>query len=163
MTSPTSPVPRPGGPRPGHDDLPLRVPADTSWGESLGGSRAVRAGDWVLVSGCTSSGGGGVLHEGDPYEQAKTAFATGLAALEEFGLGAADVVRTRMYLTHVRDVEAVARAHRELFGEVLPAASMLVVSGFVDSRLLVEVEMDAFLPGRAQSPAGQATEPGEHA
>jgi hypothetical protein len=40
---------------------------------------------------------------------------------------------------------------------------MLVVSGFVDSRLLVEVEMDAFLPGRAQSPAGQATEPGEHA
>jgi enamine deaminase RidA (YjgF/YER057c/UK114 family) len=49
-----------------------------------------------------------------------------------------------MYLTHARDVEAVGRAHKELFGAVRPAATMLVVEGFVDPRILVEVELEAF-------------------
>ncbi len=48
-----------------------------------------------------------------------------------------------MYLTHARDVDAVGRAHKELFDDVRPAATMVVVSGFVDSRVLVEVELEA--------------------
>jgi enamine deaminase RidA (YjgF/YER057c/UK114 family) len=72
------------------------------------------------------------------------AFTSALEAIAEFGLGPESVLRTRMYLTHARDVEAVGRAHKELFGAVRPAATMLVVEGFVDPRILVEVELEAF-------------------
>jgi enamine deaminase RidA (YjgF/YER057c/UK114 family) len=130
-----------------------RVYSESPWEEEIGFARAVEAGDFVLVSGSTAYRGGVIRGEGDPYEQAKTAFGAALAALEEFGLGPQAVVRTRMYLTHARDVEAVGRAHKELFDAVRPAATMLVVSGFVDSRMLVEVEVDAYRgPSRQESP-----------
>lgn len=82
--------------------------------------------------------------EGDPYEQAKAAFANAIEAIGEFGLDVGSVVRTRMYLTHARDVDAVGRAHKELFDAVRPVSTLLVVEGFVDSRILVEVEIEAF-------------------
>ncbi|WP_432096649.1 RidA family protein [Streptomyces sp. bgisy100] len=125
-------------------DAVQRVQSDSPWEETIGFARAVAAGDRVLVSG-TMPFTGRVLHgEGDPYEQAKAAFRNALTALEKFGLGAESVIRTRMYLTHARDVDAVGRAHQELFDAVRPAATLVVVSGFVDSRVLVEVEVEAF-------------------
>ncbi|MCF6525696.1 Rid family hydrolase [Streptomyces sp. JJ36] len=124
-----------------------RVRTDSPWEETIGCAHAVAAGDRVLVGG-TMPFVDGVLHgEGTPYEQAKVAFGNALAALEKFGLDAGSVVRTRMYLAHTRDVDDVARAHRELFGEVRPVATMVVVSGFVDFRVLVEVELEALLGG----------------
>ncbi|EME96564.1 hypothetical protein H340_30828 [Streptomyces mobaraensis NBRC 13819 = DSM 40847] len=102
------------------------------------------AGDRVHVAGTMPLVDGVLVGEGDPYEQARAAFSNALAALEEFGLGPESVVRTRMYLTHARDVDAVGRAHKELFDGIRPAATMVVVSGFVDSRVLVEVEVEAF-------------------
>ncbi|MFF4155510.1 RidA family protein [Streptomyces sp. NPDC001678] len=120
------------------------VQTNSPWEAEIGFARAVAVGDRVHVAG-TMSLVNGVLHgEGDPYEQARTAFGNALAALEEFGLGPESVVRTRMYLTHARDVDAVGRAHKELFDAVRPAATLVVVSGFVDSRVLVEVEVEAF-------------------
>ena len=85
--------------------------------------------------------------EGDPYEQAVNSFGVAFAALEQLGLGRDDVVRTRMYITHARDVEAVGRAHKMFFDTVRPAASMIIVAGLVDSRLVVEVEVEAFRSG----------------
>ncbi|MDX3518233.1 RidA family protein [Streptomyces scabiei] len=121
-----------------------RVQSGSPWEESFGFARAVAAGDRVLVAGTTAFRGE-VLHgEGDPYEQAKAAFTHAVQALGEFGLGAESVIRTRMYLTHMRDVEAVGRAHKEIFDPVRPAATLLVVEGFVDPRILVEVEIEAF-------------------
>ncbi|MEU6536094.1 RidA family protein [Streptomyces sp. NPDC047000] len=121
-----------------------RVQSGSPWEEPFGFARAVAAGDRVLVAGTTAFQGS-VLHgEGDPYEQAKAAFAGAVEAIGEFGLDITSVVRTRMYLTHARDVDEVGRAHKELFGSVLPAATMLVVAGFVDPRILVEVELEAF-------------------
>ncbi|AIR97868.1 RidA family protein [Streptomyces glaucescens] len=121
-----------------------RVQSGSPWEESFGFARAVAAGDRVLVAGTTSFKGT-VLHgEGDPYEQAKVAFTSALEAIGEFGLGAESVVRTRMYLTHARDVDEVGRAHREIFGTVRPVSTLLVVEGFVDPRILVEVEVEAF-------------------
>jgi enamine deaminase RidA (YjgF/YER057c/UK114 family) len=114
-----------------------------SWEEQFGFSRAVAAGEFVLVSGCTAWDDGRVLFEGSPYDQARTAFAVALDALKPFGLGTADVVRTRMYVTHARDVDDVGRAHKELFDAVRPAATMVVVSALLDSRMAVEVEIDA--------------------
>ncbi|MCF2530405.1 RidA family protein [Yinghuangia soli] len=110
----------------------------------IGYSRAVAAGDFVLVSGCTSIVDGIFIGEGDPYEQALTGFKTAEKALAQAGLSRADVVRTRMYLTHARDADAVGRAHKEMFDEVRPAATMVVVAALVDSRMLVEVEVEAY-------------------
>jgi enamine deaminase RidA (YjgF/YER057c/UK114 family) len=121
-----------------------RVQSDSPWEETIGFARAVAVGDRVLVAGTMPVSDGVLVGEGDPYLQATAAFGNALAALKDFGLDSSSVVRTRMYLTHNRDVEEVGRAHRELFGHTRPAATMVVVSGFVDSRVLVEVELEAY-------------------
>ncbi|CAL9315614.1 RidA family protein [Streptomyces sp. SudanB182_2057] len=121
-----------------------RVQSGSPWEEPFGFARAVAAGDRVLVGGTTSFKGTVLYGEGDPYEQAKVAFTSAVEAIAEFGLGVESVIRTRMYLTHARDVDAVGRAHQELFGSVRPVSTLLVVEGFVDPRILVEVELEAF-------------------
>lgn len=100
----------------------------------------------VLVAGCTAVENG-QISAGGPYEQAVTSFRIAFDALKQFGLGHEDVVRTRMYITHARDVDEVGRAHKELFDDVRPAASMIIVSGFVDPSLVVEVEVEAYRAG----------------
>ncbi len=89
-----------------------------------------------------------------PYEQTVNAFNVAFAALDQLGLGRADVVRTRMYITHARDVEDVGRAHKELFDAIRPAASMIIVSGFVDPSLVVEVEVEAYRSGEETGESG---------
>ncbi|MFE3037484.1 RidA family protein [Streptomyces canus] len=121
-----------------------RVTTGAPWEETFGYSRAVELPNGlVLVSGCTSVVDGEIV-AGDPYEQTVNAFNVAFAALKELGLGRDDVVRTRLYITHARDVEEIGRAHKELFDAVRPAASMIIVSGFVDPSLVVEVEVEAF-------------------
>ncbi|MGC0332594.1 enamine deaminase RidA (YjgF/YER057c/UK114 family) [Streptomyces sp. SAI-170] len=121
-----------------------RVQSGSPWEESFGFARAVAAGDRVLVGGTTSFKGSVLYGEGDPYEQAKVAFTSALEAIAEFGLGPESVIRTRMYLTHQRDVDEVGRAHQEFFDSVRPVTTLVVVEGFVDPRILVEVELEAF-------------------
>jgi enamine deaminase RidA (YjgF/YER057c/UK114 family) len=121
-----------------------KISSGAPWEERFGYSRAVELPNGlVLVAGCTSVAGGRI-DEGGPYEQTVAAFGVAIKALEALGLGRADVVRTRMYITHARDVDDVGRAHKELFDDVRPAASMLIVSGFVDPSLVVEVEVEAY-------------------
>ncbi|MEU2419890.1 RidA family protein [Streptomyces sp. NPDC007851] len=125
-------------------DAVRRVQSGSPWEESFGFARAVAAGDRVLVGGTTSFEGTVLYGEGDPYEQAKVAFTSAVEAIGEFGLGVGSVIRTRMYLTHARDVDAVGRAHKEIFDGVRPVSTLLVVEGFVDPRILVEVELEAY-------------------
>ncbi|OIJ69118.1 Rid family hydrolase [Streptomyces mangrovisoli] len=121
-----------------------RVSTGAPWEEQFGYSRAVELpSGLVLVSGCTSVVDGEIVG-GGPYEQAVNSFNVALGALGQLGLGRDDVVRTRMYITHARDVEEVGRAHKELFDTVRPAATMIIVSGFVDPSLVVEIEVEAF-------------------
>jgi enamine deaminase RidA (YjgF/YER057c/UK114 family) len=109
----------------------------------MGYSRAVAAGPYVFVSGCTATVDGQTQHDGDPYQQTLAAFGIAGQALAELGLSLADVVQTRMYVVHARDAEAVGRAHAELFGTTRPAATM-VVAGLIGSVMLVEVEVVAY-------------------
>lgn len=126
-------------------DFPaVRMNGSGPWEEQFGFSRAVAAGDFVFVSGCTAWDDGRVLFEGSPAEQARAAFGVAVASLDRYGLGVADVVRTRMYVTHARDVDDVGRVHKELFGAVRPAATIVVVSALLDSRMSVEVEVEAY-------------------
>jgi len=114
----------------------------------IGFSRAVRVGSRVLVSGT-----GPVWPDGscDPSAevQARRCFEIAGAALDDLGAGLADVVRTRMYLVDAADWEAVGRVHGELFADVRPAATMLVVAGLLDPRWRVEVEVEAVVGGGA--------------
>ena len=121
-----------------------RVQSGSPWEESFGFARAVAAGDRVIVAGTTAFKGDMLYGEGDPYEQTKVAFATALEAIGEFGLDIESVVRTRVYLAHSRDVDEVGRAHKELFDSVRPVTTLLVVEGFIDSRVLVSVEVEAY-------------------
>ncbi|CAM5359811.1 RidA family protein [Streptomyces narbonensis] len=125
-------------------DSVRKVVTGAPWEEQFGYSRAVELPNGtVLVAGCTSVVDGQIA-DGGPYDQTVNSFEVAFAALKQLGLGVQDVVRTRMYITHARDVDEVGRAHKELFDAVRPAASMIIVSGFVDPRLVVEVEVEAY-------------------
>ena len=124
-----------------------RIASGGPYEDVIGYSRAVIAGPNAYVSGCTALVDGMVHHEGDPYRQALTAFGVALDALREGGFGKEHVVRTRMYVTHTRDIDPVGRAHKELFDAARPAATMVVVTKLIDSQMLVEVEVDAYLEG----------------
>jgi enamine deaminase RidA (YjgF/YER057c/UK114 family) len=125
----------------------VRIASGGPWEDAFGYSRAVIAGPNAYVSGCTAVVDGVVHNEGDPYGQAITAFGAALASLKQAGFGAEHVVRTRMYVTHTRDMAPVGRAHKELFDAVRPAATMVVVSKLIDPQMLVEVEVDAYRDG----------------
>ena len=109
-----------------------------------GFSRAVRVGKTIYVSGTGSIGRDGkVAHPGDAYAQTIDVFQKIEAVLKEAGASLADVVRTRVFCSEIRDFEAITRAHGELFGEIRPAATLVEVSGFVLPEMLVEIEVDA--------------------
>lgn len=111
---------------------------------TIGFSRAVRVGERVLVSGTAPVWPTGEV-DPDPAAQARRCFEIILAALAEAGAGAADVVRTRMYLTDPAHAKAVGAVHGELFGDIRPAATMVIVAGLLDPRWLVEIEAEALL------------------
>jgi enamine deaminase RidA (YjgF/YER057c/UK114 family) len=113
--------------------------------EAVGYSRVVRAGQHVWVAGCTSVNEHGVVEGVTPCEQMAIALRTVVASLERVGASAADVVRTRMFTTDITRSEEIGRAHGEVFGAIRPVTAMYEVSGFIDPRMLVEVEADAFV------------------
>ncbi len=128
-----------------------RISSGTNWEPVAGYSRAVAAGDFVFVSGCTSVDGAEVVHEGDAHAQATQAIANIASALERFGLGLADVVRTRMFVTDISRWQEYGRAHGAAFGDIMPATSMIGVAALIDPRMLIEIEADAYRPGVGDS------------
>jgi enamine deaminase RidA (YjgF/YER057c/UK114 family) len=111
----------------------------------FGFSRAIVAGDMVFVSGTAPVMPDGADPPEDAYGQAKRCFEIITAALADAGAGPEHVVRTRMFIVRVEDWEGVARAHAEVFRDVRPAATGVVVATLFDPRWLVEIEADALL------------------
>ena len=116
------------------------------WEEAYGYARAMRVDRMVFVSGCTSMVEGRVRFPADPGAQVRVAIETALTALAELGAAAHDVVRTRMYVTHRRDCDAVGRVHAEMLGANPPVATMVIVSGLLHPDMRVEIEVEAVLP-----------------
>jgi enamine deaminase RidA (YjgF/YER057c/UK114 family) len=112
--------------------------------EQLAGyARAVRVESLVAVSGTAAISDGVALFPGDAYAQTREAIAKALAAAEELGASAADVIRTRLLLVAGCDWHAAVRAHGEAFAGVAPANTTYFVAGFIPEGVLVEVELDA--------------------
>lgn len=121
-----------------------RVSSGGPWESRYGYARVAVAGDAAYVAGTTDAGADGrSLHPGDPAAQARAILGIVGTALAEAGFSLADVVRTRMYVTNREHVAPVAAVHGEVFRDVRPAATAIVVAGLIDPTLLVEIEADA--------------------
>ncbi len=106
------------------------------WESVIGYSRAVVAGEYVHVSGSTATVDGVLQFEDDAYGQTLTAFKVIEAALAQAEYTLSDIVRTRVYLANAEDMDAVGKAHGELFGDIRPAATMLAGIQFINPKIL---------------------------
>jgi enamine deaminase RidA (YjgF/YER057c/UK114 family) len=113
----------------------------------FGFSRAVVAGDRVLISGTAPVPPGGGPPPDGVYAQARLCLDLISEALAKAGTSIEQVVRTRMFITDAAHWPEVARAHGEVFAEVRPAATAVIVAGLLDPAWLVEIEAEAVLPG----------------
>ncbi len=109
-----------------------------------GFSRAIRVDDRVFVSGTAPINPDGQCAD-DVEAQTLRCYTIIAEALEKVGARASDVVRTRMYLVHPGDADAVGRVHRDFFGTARPAATMVVVGALIDPRWRVEIEAEAIV------------------
>jgi len=125
------------------------VPAVTPWAESLCYSRAVRSGNFVAVSQTSAVDLQGMISGGkDPYQQAVHALHNVEAALRAVGAEFGHVIRSRIYLARFEDLPEVAKAHAEVFRDILPAVTILTCT-MVAAEILVEFEVDAIVPDPA--------------
>jgi len=116
----------------------------------VGYSRVVRAGDLVVVAGTTALMPDGVIAGiGDPYLQAQQTIENIASALGRVGGSLADVIRTRVFLVDTVHFDGFARAHGEAFGDVRPVNTTVVVAELADPRMLIEIEVDAWVPSTA--------------
>jgi enamine deaminase RidA (YjgF/YER057c/UK114 family) len=123
-----------------------KISSGGPWEKIIGYSRATVAGPYVHVSGSTATVDGVLEHEGDAYLQTMVAFQVIEKALADAGHSLADIVRTRLYLANAEDMDAVGKAHGELFGEIRPAATILAGIRFINPAMLVEIEVDSYKP-----------------
>ncbi|MGI8791679.1 MAG: RidA family protein [Acidimicrobiales bacterium] len=127
-------------------DTKQQVFSGSPYESTYGFSRATRVGDRILAAGTAPIWSDGTCPD-DAATQAARCFEIILEAIGELGATAADVVRTRMFLTDSADADAVGRVHGDLFAEARPVATMVVVAGLLRPEWRVEIEAEAIVHG----------------
>jgi enamine deaminase RidA (YjgF/YER057c/UK114 family) len=123
-----------------------RVSSGSTWEDPVGYSRAVRVGNRIYVSGTTATDeNGNIIGDDDPYAQAIQVIRNIEKALRKAGATLEHVVRTRMFVTDIKQWQEYGRAHGEFFKTIKPCATMLEVRSLIDPRMLIEIEVDAEL------------------
>ena len=123
------------------------VPAVSPFAEAAGYSRVVRIGPHAWVAGTAPIMPDDADPPDDAYGQTRRCLEIALAALAEADAATEHVVRTRVMLTRAEDFPDIARAHGEVFGNVKPVNTSYVVAALLDNRWLLEIELEAFVPG----------------
>jgi enamine deaminase RidA (YjgF/YER057c/UK114 family) len=118
------------------------ISSGSTFEKSIGYSRAVVDGDWVFVSGTTGFDYATMTIQDDAVAQCEQALKNIEAALTQAGSSFADVVRVHYLMTSAADFERCWPAMGKAFGEVRPAATMMVV-GLADERMKIEIEVTA--------------------
>lgn len=127
------------------------ISSGSPWELTVGYSRAVRVDDRIVVAGTAPQFDDGTCPE-DPAAQARRCLEIIGAALEAAGSSVADVVRTRVYLVDAADFPAVSAVHGEVFHDIRPANTTIVVAALLDQRWKVEIEAEA-IRGRDRAPS----------
>jgi enamine deaminase RidA (YjgF/YER057c/UK114 family) len=117
----------------------ITVGSGSPFEDRVGYARAVRVGPLIVVAGTTAPGD-------DIAAQAREALRRIEIALREAGASLSDVVRTRMFVTDISRWEDVGAVHAEVFGDIRPVTTMVEVSALISPDLLVEIEVDAYVP-----------------
>lgn len=125
----------------------LRATSGSPFEAIFGFGRAVREGNRIIVAGTGPVEPDGGTTPGGSAEQAERVCTIIVAAIEELGGKAADVVRTRMLLTDPADQDAVGAVHARFFGAAKPAATMAGVAWLCRPEWRVEIEAEAVIPG----------------
>jgi enamine deaminase RidA (YjgF/YER057c/UK114 family) len=122
------------------------------WEPKVAYCRAKRVGATIVVSGTAAvDEAGNTVGTGDMYRQTKYVLGKIERALGELGASLRDVIRTRTFVTDMSRFEEFARAHKEAFEGIDPAATLVQVSQLVTPDLLVEIEVDAIVAGDGDS------------
>lgn len=128
--------------------MPERVRSDSPYEPRYGFSRAVRVGSTIHVAGTAPIPPPGGQVAETPFGQMMRCGEIAIHALSELGATAADVVRTRMFISSPDVADEVGRAHQRLFGHAAPAATM-VVTQLLESDWFVEIEVEAVVDADA--------------
>ncbi|MFM7377917.1 MAG: RidA family protein [Erythrobacter sp.] len=123
-----------------------RTTSGSPYEATFGFARAVREGNRIIVAGTGPVETDGSTPPGGAAEQAARCCTIILAAIEELGGSATDVVRTRMLLTDPADQDVVGAVHARFFGEARPAATMAGVAWLCRPEWRVEIEAEAVVP-----------------
>lgn len=106
-------------------------------------SRAVVQGDWCFVSGTVGYDYSDGAMPDDAAQQAMNTFANIQAALKAGGFELGHTIRVQYTLSNRDHIEAVLPIIRQHFGNILPAATM-IIADLVDERMKVEIEVTAY-------------------
>ena len=121
-----------------------KISSGAKWEDIVGYSRAIRAGNRVMVTGTTSvNENGDIIGIGNAYEQTKYIFQKIEKYLKEAGSSLDKVVWNRMFVTDISQWEDIGRAHAEFFRDIKPCATMVEVKGFIHPDMIVEIETEA--------------------
>lgn len=123
-----------------------KISSGAKWENIVGYSRAIAAGNRIMVTGTTSvDESGNIVGVGDAYAQTKFIFQKIEKYLKEAGATLENVVWNRMYVTDISKWEDIGRAHAEFFINIKPCATMVEVKGFIHKDMMIEIETEAIL------------------
>lgn len=128
------------------DNQRMHFSSGTNWEEFVGYCRAIRAGNYVEVSGTVAvDKDGRVVGKNDPYLQTRFALEKIEKALKKVGASMEDVIRTRMYVADINHWQAIGKAHGEFFRDIKPASTMVEISRLIGLDFLIEIEVSAII------------------
>ncbi len=105
----------------------------------------VRAGEWLAVSGQLGLSDGAVV-PGGLQAELRQALLNLASLLDTQGATLSDVVKTTVFLRHIRDYPAMNETYVEVFGDHRPARAAVAVDG-LPLGALVEVDAWAYVGG----------------